>query len=173
MASKVAQYGANIWRQLEKSIVLQLLDQLWKEHLLNLDHVRQGINLRAFGQKDPLNEYKTEAFALFENMLDQMREGVTQMLSVVEINMQDGYVGLSMPEDNMQETRQDPALMGTGVPPQQAQQPQAAAQPIQQKRPFDQNDPETWGKVPRNSTCPCGSGKKFKHCHGKIQNSAA
>ncbi len=173
MAGKVGRYGANIWRQLEKSIVLQLLDQLWKEHLLNLDHVRQGINLRAFGQKDPLNEYKTEAFGAFEHMLSIMNETITQTLCLVEINTQgneDLQKMMDQEEQEMHETRQDPALMGTGAP-QQPQQ-QSTVQPMQQKQAFDENDPATWGKIQRNAPCPCGSGKKYKHCHGKIVQNA-
>ena len=170
MAGKVGRYGAAVWRQIEKSIVLQLLDQHWKEHLLNLDHVRQGINLRAFGQKDPLNEYKAEAFSAFENMLNQMNESITQTLCLVEINMEGGAPPMEREEQDMSETRQDPALMGTGQSSQdqQAGQQRGNVQPIREKRPFDRNDPETWGKVQRNAACPCGSGKKFKHCHGKI-----
>ncbi len=175
MAGKVAQYGANIWRQLEKSIVLQLLDQLWKEHLLNLDHVRQGINLRAFGQKDPLNEYKTEAFGAFENMLGMMNETITQTLCLVEINLEGNKRITDMLEHEEQEThetRHDPALMGTGTTQKQsAQQSNVQAMP-QSARAFDKDDPTTWGKVQRNAPCPCGSGKKYKHCHGRISQQA-
>ncbi|MEZ5813297.1 MAG: preprotein translocase subunit SecA [Alphaproteobacteria bacterium] len=168
MAGKVARYGAAMWRQLEKSIVLQMLDQHWKEHLLNLDHVRQGINLRAFGQKDPLNEYKAEAFAAFERMLNMINETITQTLSLVEINVEsDLRAGMREDEpQEMHETRQDPALMGTG---QAAPEPSGNnVRPISQKRPFDKADPDSWGKVQRNAPCPCGSGKKFKHCHGQL-----
>ena len=181
MAAKSENHGAEVWHSVEKAIVLQVLDQHWKEHLLHLDHLRQGINLRAFGQRDPLNEYKTEAFAMFELMLNQMREGVTQMLSIVELSMQDGYIGLMMPQETeqMQETRQDPALMGTGMQQAQggqqgksAQQGASNVQPMPKKKPFDKNDPTSWGKVARNSPCPCGSGKKYKHCHGKIQQAS-
>ncbi len=170
MAAKVAHYSAQIWRQLEKSIVLQILDQHWKEHLLNLDHVRQGINLRAFGQKDPLNEYKTEAFSAFENMLNTMSETITQTLSLVEINIDDRRVSVPMDEQQeTHETRQDPALMGTGNAPAQPNN----VQPMPQaQRSFDKDDPNTWGKIQRNAGCPCGSGKKFKHCHGQISKKA-
>jgi len=174
MAGKVARYGSQVWRQIEKSIVLQLLDQLWKEHLLNLDHVRQGINLRAFGQKDPLNEYKTEAFGAFEHMLSLMNETITQTLCLVEVNVQDGKQVdelMEQDEQEMHETRHDPALMGSGgTPPAQPKQ-SPAAQPVRNQA-FDQNNPDTWGKTQRNAPCPCGSGKKFKHCHGKIVQNA-
>jgi preprotein translocase subunit SecA len=168
MAEKVANTGAPLWRQMEKSIVLQLLDQHWKDHLLQLDHLRQGINLRAFGQRDPLNEYKAEAFAAFELMLDQMREGITQTLSLVEINVDPQRVeDMLTPAEKqrLHEGRQDPALAG------QDRQDRASSnvQPMTPRRPFDRNDPESWGKTQRNAACPCGSGKKYKHCHGQIE----
>jgi preprotein translocase subunit SecA len=169
---------------MEKAVVLQILDQQWKEHLLNLDQLRQGINLRAFGQRDPLNEYKTEAFALFEHMLDSFRENVTKTLSLVEINPETGLPGflLNKKAQKTVETRSDPALMGTGEADARAQQEEllnraqrrksgqgsAVVQPIRSSKPFDPEDPETWGKVPRNAPCPCGSGKKYKQCHGRI-----
>ncbi len=175
MASKAANTGLDLYRKLERSLVLQKLDQLWKEHLLNLDHLRQGINLRAFGQRDPLNEYKAEAFGMFENMLDQLRETVTQTLSIVEFNIgQDGdelMFRRSEPQA-LQETRKDPALESaqpvsnnngtnmTYAPDQQAQSPV--------RHQFDKNNPATWTNVPRNAPCPCGSGLKYKHCHGKV-----
>lgn len=161
MAAKAANAGADVWRRVEKSIVLQILDQHWKEHLLNLDHLRQGINLRAFGQRDPLNEYKTEAFAMFEGMLNGLRESLTMMLSYVEVS-NDASPGLiQRPPQEMHETRTDPAT--TDQPPQSAQVHQ-----FPERRAFDQNDPTTWGKIQRNAACPCGSGKKFKQCHGKL-----
>jgi preprotein translocase subunit SecA len=172
MAAKLADSGPEVWRQMEKSIVLQLLDQHWKEHLLNLDHLRQGINLRAFGQKDPLNEYKTEAFAAFETMLDMMRETITQTLSLVEINFHDqGSPKMMFPDARPEvgrtsETRQDPA---EGAAPQARSN--VRPMPAQQVA-FDKNDPDTWGKTQRNAPCPCDSGKKYKHCHGKLLQEA-
>ena len=174
MAKKVADTGPEIWRQVEKSIVLQMLDQHWKEHLLNLDHLRQGINLRAFGQKDPLNEYKTEAFSMFQEMLDNMRETITRTLCLVEFNADQGQSGLFMApepteeEMRMRETRTDPALASQAQQQQPRQQQQGNIQPFPKKRSFDQENPATWGKVQRNAPCPCGSGKKFKQCHGKL-----
>ncbi|MCD8571517.1 MAG: preprotein translocase subunit SecA [Alphaproteobacteria bacterium] len=171
MAEKAVRYSPEVWRRVEKSIVLQLLDQSWKEHLLNLDHLRQGINLRAFGQKDPLNEYKAEAFAMFELMLDKLRELVTQTLSFVEINQESGRLSMALEpaKQEMQETRQDPAM--EGVPQTQAQPDNV--RPMPTRKAFDKNDPDTWGKIQRNADCPCGSGKKYKHCHGAIGKSAA
>ncbi|HBR68215.1 MAG TPA: preprotein translocase subunit SecA, partial [Rhodospirillaceae bacterium] len=170
MAKKATDTGIELWRRVEKGVLLQTLDQYWKEHLLNLDHLRQGINLRAFGQRDPLNEYKTEAFAAFEAMLDMLRESVTQSLSYVEVNVAGDRVDLLMPgmqpPPEARETRQDPATLGSGSIRNMREREQA--QPAQENRPFDAQDPDTWGKTPRNSPCPCGSGKKFKQCHGKI-----
>ncbi|MGH1404468.1 MAG: preprotein translocase subunit SecA [Alphaproteobacteria bacterium] len=183
MAEKVANTGPDIWRQVEKSIVLQMLDQHWKEHLLALDHLRQGINLRAFGQKDPLNEYKTEAFGMFQDMLEAMRETITQTLCLVEFNIEPGR-GASMSlggihrstddePQQMNESRMDPALMGTGQGKTQAPTAEeSAVRPLTKQNTFDQNDPSTWIKTPRNSPCPCGSGKKYKQCHGKISQTA-
>jgi preprotein translocase subunit SecA len=181
MAAKAANAGPENWRRVEKGIALQIFDQYWKEHLLNLDHLRQGINLRAFGQRDPLNEYKTEAFSMFETMLSQMRESITMMLCLVEVNVDDARVGVLMPgatpPQKMQETRQDPALMGTGLKNAgQRNDPQnsspARVEAFPQRRKFSKDDPETWGKVQRNADCPCGSGKKYKHCHGNIAQKA-
>jgi preprotein translocase subunit SecA len=176
MAEKAANTGPQIFRQMERALLLQNLDQHWKEHLLNLDHLRQGINLRAFGQRDPLNEYKTEAFNLYSLMQDQIRESVTQTLSLVEFNVTpDAQKIMQQRAAAMQaqakETRDDPALAGAGLGrPQQPQLQTAEVEPFPQapRRAFDKDDPTTWGKVQRNAPCPCGSDKKFKHCHGKI-----
>ncbi len=169
MAVKIKTAGIDNFRQLQRAFVLQLLDQHWKDHLLALDHLRQGISLRAFGQRDPLNEYKAEAFALFENLLFKLRESVTQTLSLVEVNVDDDIMD-ALREDQKQtpisEGRQDPALMGSN--PQQQQDDGLVVKQFPQKMAFDKNDHTTWGKIPRNAPCPCGSGKKFKQCHGKV-----
>ncbi|HUT49920.1 MAG TPA: preprotein translocase subunit SecA [Alphaproteobacteria bacterium] len=173
-ARKVAQYSPEIMRMAEKSLLLQLLDQIWKDHLLSLDHLRQGINLRAYAQKDPLNEYKREAFDLFSEMLVRLREQVTGVMSHLEIQADDEADLMPMRGPmQMHETRVDPALEMAGMsdllldePPEGAfrQMPvrTAAAAAV-----IDPDDPFTWGKVPRNAQCPCGSGNKYKHCHGK------
>ncbi len=165
IARKVADTGPEIYRKLQKALILQKLDQHWKEHLLNLDHLRQGINLRAFGQRDPLNEYKTESFSMFENMLDYFRENVVETMSLVEYNIDPQARQMMLRQENagLQESRQDPALSGAGS----AQGQNIVQMPVE-KKPFDKNDPSTWGKVQRNAACPCGSGKKYKHCHGKV-----
>ncbi len=150
MAEKAANYGPDVMRMVEKSLLLQILDQAWKEHLLQLDQLRQGVSLRAYAQKDPLNEYKTEAFNMFQSMLDQLRVTVTAYLSHVEL--QDPSAMMQRPEQDesqMQATHIDPT---TGE---------------NEMEEVDMNDPSTWGKIRRNDPCPCGSGKKFKHCHGK------
>ncbi|MEJ0072436.1 MAG: preprotein translocase subunit SecA [Pseudomonadota bacterium] len=170
MAEKAANYGPQVMRMAEKSLLLQLLDQAWKEHLLALDHLRQGIGLRAYGQRDPLNEYKREAFELFSELLARLRESVISVLAHLELR-------ISTPESElfgqqptaMQESREDPAFaeteaLGTGT--------DGMALPARQRRraaglvSVDPAVPDSWGKVARNAPCPCGSGKKFKHCHG-------
>ena len=170
MAKKAAEMGPKVWQQIQRGLTLQILDQHWKEHLLNLDHLRQGINLRAFGQRDPLNEYKTEAYGLFEAMVMLMREQVTQTLSLVEINpTEESDQGFMMPNMGISgggtafETRNDPADKPSGKVTPFGQRPKVAVDP---------NDPDTWGRVKRNALCPCGSGKKYKHCHGAIAKKA-
>ena len=134
MAEKAVRFGPDVMRMAEKSLLLQVLDQQWKEHLLQLEQLRQGINLRAYAQKDPLNEYKREAFNMFEAMLGSMRRTVTLALSHVEVQ-----------SSNREAETQD-------APPPPSQ---TSAAPID-------------NKVPRNAPCPCGSGRKYKHCHGKL-----
>ncbi|MBL4589951.1 MAG: SEC-C domain-containing protein, partial [Alphaproteobacteria bacterium] len=169
--AKVA-LGGELFQRIQKSMVLQSLDQHWKEHLYNLDHLRQGINLRAFAQKDPLNEYKTEAFIFFENMLSSMKESIVHDLSLVELNFDEEALQAMMEaqriQQEMKKGRQDPA----GSPEMQENAEQATGQsdnsPVPFKRKFDQEDPNTWTKIGRNTPCPCGSGKKYKQCHGKV-----
>ena len=156
IAEKATNYGSEIWRMVEKNILLQSLDHYWKEHLLRLDHLRQGIGLRAYGQRDPLNEYKREAFDMFETMLGGLREHVTMLLSRVEVNI----APAPQPVFERQEAPVAVAAEGGGH----------ALEPTLEDAlpPPEPSDPATWGKVPRNALCPCGSGKKFKHCHGKM-----
>lgn len=171
MAAKVSEASPKILRQVEKALLLQTLDKHWKEHLLNLDHLRQGISLRAFGQRDPLNEYKTEAFNMFSVMLDQLRESITQTLSLVEFNIDPEAGQLIMRRARVgttTETRDDPAVEAARTQSRWKTADNIHPFPQKADKPFDKNDPETWGKVARNETCPCGSGKKYKHCHGKL-----
>ena len=174
-AQKAAQYGPEVWRQVEKSVLMQLFDQSWKEHLLHLDHLRQGIGLRAYGQKDPLNEYKREAFNLFSDLLTGLRESVVNVLATLQLRMEPP----PMPEPvQMREVHEDPALasamaVDAGFEPAAPQGGGVATLTRPATRPatkpaVDPNDPSTWGKVARNAPCPCGSGRKFKHCHGRV-----
>lgn len=171
MAAKRARAGDKFFDHIEKSFALRLLDQNWKEHLLSLDHVRQGINLRAFAQRDPLNEYKSEAFSLFNIMTERLRNMIVQNLSIIEINIDEQTFSQMEAQKRAEEerlaklTRQDPALdAASGV------SDESINRPIPFRKRFVREDPSTWmGNVPRNADCPCGSGKKFKYCHGKIE----
>ncbi|HSR56071.1 MAG TPA: preprotein translocase subunit SecA, partial [Alphaproteobacteria bacterium] len=177
MAEKAALYGGETLRTVEKGLLLEILDQTWKDHLLGLDHLRQGINLRAYGQRDPLNEYKTEAFSMFENMLNQLRVNVTQYLCHLELSFEspdelEMFSHSEMPAV-LHETRLDPAMAGEDEYYGGEESYGEAAQHIGTVRHAkgdnrDPNDPSTWGKVSRNATCPCGSGKKYKFCHGRL-----
>jgi preprotein translocase subunit SecA len=168
MAQKAANYGPEVMRHVERSLLLQILDQTWKEHLLSLDHLRQGINLRAYAQRDPLNEYKHEAFVLFQEMLAHLREAVTSVLCHVELRVQapEGQPAPAEavpqpPRPRMIETREDPALAGVAAGPDGDTAVAVAPPPAGQAA-------SPWAKTPRNAPCPCGSGKKFKHCHGRV-----
>jgi preprotein translocase subunit SecA len=178
MAAKVAQWGSDIIRYVERQILLYTLDNLWREHLVMLDHLRQVIGLRGYGQRDPLNEYKAESFTLFEAMSQSLREGVTAQLMRVEIQAQAPAqqpppalpvmaahkIDPTTGEDEMAlamagaETLAQHGI-GAGSATVGAAAGVAAARNPQ--------DPNSWGKVGRNEPCPCGSGKKFKHCHGR------
>jgi preprotein translocase subunit SecA len=164
MAERAANFGPEVMRMVEKSLLLQVLDQHWKDHLLQLDHLRQVVGLRAYGQRDPLNEYKSEAFTMFENMLESVRQDVTRLLAHVQLADDEvPSIPSALPEEAIQESHVDP-LTGEDelAPPPRALRTRRAAEQI------DPADPSTWGRVPRNAPCPCGSGKKYKHCHGKI-----
>ncbi len=162
-ASKAANFGPEIMRYIEKSLLLQMFDTVWKEHLLALDHLRQGIGLRAYGQRDPLNEYKSEAFALFNAMLDDLRERVTTMLSRVELSAEPPPLPHDLPQ-NLVENFAAPAFAGGDHFDDAEPMRISATAPATA---IDPDDPTSWANVSRNAPCPCGSGKKFKHCHGK------
>ncbi len=158
MAAKSAQWGPDVMRYVEKTILLQTLDHLWREHLIMLDHLRQVIGLRGYGQRDPLQEYKSEAFNLYEAMTAHLREAVTAQLMRVEI---------VPPEDQQPELPQMEAHKfnpNTGEDEMTFADASLVPTAAQDR---DPNRPETWGKVGRNEDCPCGSGKKYKHCHGR------
>ncbi|RIX99225.1 preprotein translocase subunit SecA [Aureimonas flava] len=162
-ASREERFGAEIMRYIERSVVLQTIDALWREHLVNLDHLRSAVGFRGYAQRDPLNEYKSEAFELFQTMLDQLRERVTQQLMRVELvrpdteepvlpEMQAHHIDATTGEDEF----------GQGAARLTADFTPPGTDPLQR----DPERPDTWGEVSRNEPCPCGSGKKFKHCHG-------
>ncbi|HEY1720450.1 MAG TPA: preprotein translocase subunit SecA [Magnetospirillaceae bacterium] len=171
-AEKAANFGPESMRMIERSLLLQLLDQIWKEHLLALDHLRQGIGLRAYAQRDPLNEYKREAFALFEEMLGLLRERVTALLAHVELRAAPSEAELApQPPRQMVESREDPAYAEAATAARDAQNnpPTGQASARVSRRPeVNPADPSTWAATPRNAPCPCGSGKKYKQCHGAV-----
>ena len=154
MAQKAAQFGPDTMRSIEKQILLKTIDQKWREHLLTLEHLRSVVGFRGYAQRDPLNEYKTESFQLFESLLDSLREDVTEQLAQIR----------PLSDEEQQ------AMMQQAV----TEQPELA-QLAPQEEPtgvalegFNENDESTWGNPGRNDKCPCGSGKKFKHCHGRL-----
>lgn len=160
MAAKVGQWGPDVMRYVEKTILLQTLDHLWREHLIMLDHLRQVIGLRGYGQRDPLQEYKTEAFNLFQEMSAHLREAVTAQLMRVEI----------VPPE--QEAPMLPAMEAHKLNPDTGEDEMALASVTLAPQATDAalrdpKSPASWGKVGRNEDCPCGSGKKYKHCHGR------
>jgi preprotein translocase subunit SecA len=169
MAEKTANAGPELMRMAEKSLLLQLLDQIWKDHLLSLDHLRQGINLRAYAQRDPLNEYKREAFELFQGMLVNLRQHVTSVLSHIELRVpQPVFAGaFAEPEEVMAE--EVPAT-GTSARPLPNRRRAAArggnGADGSELRLAAARGP--WSGTPRNAPCPCGSRRKFKHCHGRV-----
>ena len=172
MAERAANYGIDIWRLVEKSLVLQVLDQVWKDHLLSLDHLRQGIGLRAYAQRDPLNEYKREAFDMFELMLGGLREQVTLILAHIELQVQpEQELAIPTPrgprEDNIQAIHTDPTTGENEFANNDAAAVSATAIRRKAAAQLDPGDPATWGRVARNAPCPCGSGNKYKRCHGK------
>ncbi|GGD21735.1 preprotein translocase subunit SecA [Sinisalibacter lacisalsi] len=163
MAEKAEAFGPETMRTIEKQILLQTIDGKWREHLLTLEHLRSVVGFRGYAQRDPLNEYKSEAFQLFEGMLDGLRAEVTQKLGQVRpMNKEEQ-------EQLMQQMLQQQQAL--------AEAQRKAAEKITGKSElpkgvsvagFDEADPNTWGNPGRNDPCPCGSGKKFKHCHGKF-----
>ncbi len=178
--TKERELGSQNFRQIEKMVLLQTLDHLWREHLVTLEHLRQVIGFRAYGQRDPLNEYKSEAFVLFESMLSRLREAVTGQLMHVELappNEQPELQAEALPE--MQAHHADPfsgydelaladaAIAAEGRGDVAVAEKRPPLQTRKKSTEVDPKDPATWGKTARNAPCPCGSGKKYKHCHGK------
>jgi preprotein translocase subunit SecA len=166
-AEKVAQFGEDLMRRVEKSLVLQMIDQGWRDHLAQLDMLRHGVNLRAYGQKQPLLEYQREAFSMFQEMLSSLRERVTGILSRVQIRTEPAPEDLVPPLRPMRQMDAEAAAEQVQEMALQRSLPRVAAGARNPR------DPATWGKVARNEPCPCGSGKKYKHCHGVADQRAA
>jgi preprotein translocase subunit SecA len=171
-ADKRTKYGPEIMNQVEKSVLLRTLDRLWRDHIITIDHLRQVIYLRSYGQRDPLNEYKTEAFNLFQALVTGLKEQVTSQLMRVEVQYQQAGDDDLLPDEDelpdMEAHHIDATTglddVGEGVPVL-APARKAAAKAGKAPK-FNPKKPETWGKVARNDMCPCGSGKRYKHCHG-------
>ncbi|HEY4263784.1 MAG TPA: preprotein translocase subunit SecA [Micropepsaceae bacterium] len=161
-------FGPEIVRYLEKAILLQTLDHDWREHIIQLEHLRQYVGLRGYGQRDPLNEYKSEALTLFEGLLARLRTDVIRQLMHVQVR-----TGEPPP---VQDPPPLPRMEAHHINPLTGEDEMGAAMPLSTKgvrlrdpgAAVDPGDVSTWGKVSRNATCPCGSGKKFKHCHGAL-----
>ncbi|MBO9473189.1 preprotein translocase subunit SecA [Shimia sp. R10_1] len=166
MAAKATSFGPDAMRMIEKQVLLQTIDSKWREHLLTLEHLRSVVGFRGYAQRDPLNEYKNEAFQLFESMLDSLRIDVTTMLSRVRPISEDEQKQLALEMAQRQQAMMSAAQTNTAPAQSDAA---ATGQPAGEAiAGFDENDPSTWGNPGRNEACPCGSGKKFKHCHGKL-----
>ncbi len=174
IAHKIETAGEGVFSELEKMMVLQMLDQHWKEHLLQMDYLRTGINLRAYGQRDPVQEYRLEAFGFFENMLNRLREDVVENLSRIEVRLDENMLAQMIAAQRAAEEAELAAATAIHANPAEAE----LELPAPQKEPgvvlpfrnmHDPNDPTTWSSTPRNAPCPCGSGKKYKQCHGKVE----
>ncbi|MFW2441112.1 MAG: preprotein translocase subunit SecA [Arenicellales bacterium] len=159
---KLESYGSDVMNHLEKAITLQVLDSHWKDHLSSMDHLRQGIGLRGYAQKDPKQEYKREAFEMFTFMLERIKHEITTLLARVQLREENEVAEM---EANMQQQQQQQAM--------EFSHPDANAAPAETRQTADAEEAHTpfvrqEKKVGRNEPCPCGSGKKYKQCHGKI-----
>ena len=167
MAGKLETFGAETMRTIEKQFLLQTIDAKWREHLVTLEHLRTVVGFRGYAQRDPLNEYKTEAFALFESLLNSLRQEVTQKLGLVRpMTAEEQQAMMAQMQAQQQAARAAEAAAAPAPAPVKAAALTATASaPLAG---FDAADPTTWGNPARNDLCPCGSGEKFKHCHGKM-----
>jgi preprotein translocase subunit SecA len=200
-ARKTSELGPDVMRHIEKAVLLQTLDHLWREHLVMLDHLRQAVGLRGYAQRDPLHEYKSEGFQLFSHMLGRLRRDVTGQLMHVVLapggpeefedmdelpEMHAHHLDPATGEDEFQaeqagprsrQARRAAAKQSNGAATARKAAAVAGGAKAQGPRgrpsEADPNDPASWGKISRNALCPCGSGKKFKHCHGAIASAAA
>jgi preprotein translocase subunit SecA len=166
MASKAAQFGPEQMRNIEKQILLQTIDQKWREHLLTLEHLRSVVSFRGYAQRDPLNEYKTEAFQLFEGMLDSLRAEVSSKLARIQPLTPEQQAEIIRQLQSQQAAAQRELESATVDAGGGAAATEDRPAPLVEG--FDETDPATWGNPGRNDPCPCGSGKKFKHCHGRL-----
>ena len=151
MAAKSVEFGTDTMRSIEKSVLLQSIDQKWREHLLTLDHLRSVVSFRGYAQRDPLNEYKTEAFGLFESLLNGLRSHVTAQLAQVR------PLSTEERQEMIKKMMEEQILNSSSKKPEQ-----------ENGVTFNESDKSTWGNPGRNDKCPCGSDKKFKHCHGRL-----
>jgi len=167
MAEREAQFGPEVMRDIEKQLLLQIIDTKWREHIVTLDHLRSAVNFRGLAQRDPLNEYKSEAFVLFEHMLNLLRAEITRQLARIKpispeeqamlMRQMQLQAAAATPDGRLAEPIDLPQIGGGAAP---AGPPLVAG--------FDETDRATWGNPGRNDPCPCGSGRKFKHCHGRL-----
>ena len=158
MAEKAEKFGTENMRNIEKHFLLQTIDAKWRDHLLTLEHLRSVVGFRGYAQRDPLNEYKNESFQLFETMLDSLRQDVTQRLSRIEPASAEEQQ--RMMEQMQEQQRAAAAEYGDAT--------ESTAPSTNPDNGFNEDDPSTWGNPGRNDQCPCGSGNKFKHCHGRL-----
>jgi preprotein translocase subunit SecA len=160
-ADRAERFGPEIMLYVERSVVLQTLDHLWREHIVNLDHLRSVIGFRGYAQRDPLQEYKSEAFELFQALLGNLRQAVIAQLMRVELVREAAEAPQPVP----------PQMVGHHIDPVTGEDDFAEGVNLAVVAPEnrDAQDPSTWGKVARNEPCPCGSGKKYKHCHGAFE----
>jgi preprotein translocase subunit SecA len=167
MAQKEEAFGSDTMRNIEKQLLLQTIDGKWREHLLRLDHLRSVVGFRGYAQRDPLNEYKTEAFTLFQHLLDGLRQDVTQRLSMIRpISAEEQAAMMAQVEAQQAAAQQQAQEQAAPAVSLAAAAPEAA--PAARLAGFDESDPTSWGNPSRNDACPCGSGEKFKHCHGRL-----
>ena len=168
MAQKAEQFGPENMRNIEKQVLLQAIDGKWRDHLLTLEHLRSVVGFRGYAQRDPLNEYKNESFQLFESMLDSLRTEVTQKLGQIRPMTEEEQQQILSQMQERQAAAQVNAAQAAEENSEAPASTAAAASGSTAVAGFDENDPTTWGTPARNDECPCGSGKKFKHCHGKL-----
>ena len=172
MAEKAEAFGAQTMANIEKQVLLQAIDGKWREHLLRLEHLRSVVSFRGYAQRDPLNEYKTEAFQLFETLLNSLREQVTQQLARIRPVTKEEQEAMMRQMLAAQQSQPAKVAVAPAAIPAEAPVPAMADAAPATRTPllagFDEVDPSTWGNPGRNDLCPCGSGEKFKHCHGRL-----